>query len=134
LKLNRSFIGLTLFIFLLSSIIALLIDLTLKVVVDSWFIVSAMITCILIFKYILDRGAFDLFRYNWNKTKKFVFFFLPKYWKRNEAYLDEEEFDTLDDFRDYREKRVWQNMNWLLITALIHLFLSIILSFVVYTI
>jgi hypothetical protein len=107
--------------------------------VDSWFIVSGLLTTILLFKHILDRGGFDPFRYSWHKTKRHLFFFLPRNWqkKSNELILtnyegEEEVIDDFEDFIAFRKANAWKNMPILFATVLTHLTISVILSLLIY--
>lgn len=125
---RNSFIILSLLILIVSFIFTLKIDITFRKFVDSYFIISGLITSLFLFKLIFDKGGFDVFRYSWHKTKRYILFFLPKYWNKD----SDDEIQSFDDFQNYRIEKAWDNLDILLVTSLIHLFLSIVLSLVIY--
>ena len=48
--------------------------------INTLFLVSLFFFCVYGFKWIIDQGTFYTFEYSWQKTKRYVLFFLPKYW------------------------------------------------------
>ena len=63
--------------------------------INTLFLVSLFFFCVYGFKWIIDQGTFYTFEYSWQKTKRYVLFFLPKYWSIK---------DTKDRNNDYDEE------------------------------
>lgn len=115
-------IFLSLFILFISLIFTLKIEKTPQKFVDSYFIISSLVTFLLLFKLLLEKGAFNVLGYSWYKTKAYILFFLPKY-----RYETNKEV-TFSDYLAYRETKKWGNLNTLILTAFIHLVAAIIFS------
>ncbi|QVK17089.1 DUF3899 domain-containing protein [Mycoplasmatota bacterium] len=124
------FIFLSLFILFISLVFTLKIEITLQKFVDSYFIISGLTSSLLLFKLLLDLGVFDTFRYSWHKTKKQVFFFVPKVWFKDDVNVGP--IHTFDDFLNYKEKKKWRNLPILLFTSHVHLFIAMIFSLIIY--
>ena len=107
---------------------------------NTLFLVSLFFFCIYAFKWILDQGTFYTFQYSWQKTKRYVLFFLPKYWttkdvkdKKNDydEATREKIFHSFEEFYEYKQSKRWLDINQLLSSTLILLALSFILSFAI---
>ena len=64
----------------LSCIFLFFLGFSILNMINTLFLVSLFFFCIYCFKWILDQGTFYTFEYSWQKTKRYVLFFLPKYW------------------------------------------------------
>lgn len=106
--------------------------------INTLFLVSLFFFCVYGFKWIIDQGTFYTFEYSWQKTKRYVLFFLPKYWSikdtkdRNNDY-DEETgekiYHTFEEFYEYKQSQKWDDINQLLWSTIIILAFTFILSF-----
>ncbi len=139
MNIKKNFLVLSLFILGIAIMVTVFGEITYKRFIDSWFITSSLFTSVLLFKVVLDRGGFDVFRYSWHKTKKYVLFFLPKYWKSDEkdaglinADGEKVKIDSIYDFVEYRKSKIWKNMPILLVTSFTHLAITIVLSLLIY--
>ena len=107
----------------ISTIFTLKIKISFKKYVDSYFIISALITSCLLFKLLLEKGLFNTLGYSWYKTKTYI---LPKTQKK------EQENITFDEYMIYKENKRWKNLNILIYSSLFHLFFSTLLSLFIY--
>jgi len=123
------FTFLSLIILFISTIFTLKIEITYRKFIDSYFIISGLSTSLFLFKLLLDKGAFDTFRYSWHKTRPYFFFFLPRY---NHYDKNDDTIQTFDDYLIYKEKKIWKNLHVLILTSLFHLSISMIFSFSIY--
>lgn len=108
--------------------------------INTLFLVSIFFFCIYAFKWVVDRGAFYTFEYSWQKTKRYVLFFLPKYWtakdvkdKQNnyDEATGEKIFHSFEEFYEYKQSKRWLDINQLLASTLILLALTFALSFTI---
>jgi hypothetical protein len=136
---KKTYVLFSCFILIISFLIAIVNPISLLRFIDSWFIVSGLFTTFLLFKYILDQGGFDPFRYSWHRTKCHILFFLPRYWnnKNHELILmnhdgQEAHIEDFEDFVAFRKANAWKNMPILFATVLTHLTISVILSLLIY--
>lgn len=109
-------------------------------VINTLFLVGLLFFCIYCFKWILDQGAFYTFQYSWQKTKRYVLFFLPKYWptKKNldkqQDYDDEtgeKIFHTFEEFYEHKQATKWEDINQLLLSSIVVVLLTTAISFLI---
>ena len=88
----------------------------------------------------VDRGAFYTFEYSWQKTKRYVLFFLPKYWTAKDVKDKQNDYDeatgekifhSFEEFYEYKQSKRWLDINQLLASTLILLALTFALSFTI---
>lgn len=120
---RKIFIFLSLFILFISTIFTLKIKISFKKYVDSYFIVSALITSCLLFKLLLEKGLFITLGYSWYKTKMYI---LPKTQQKELKNI------SFNDYLTHKESKKSKNLNILIYSSLFHLFLSTILSLFIY--
>lgn len=108
--------------------------------INTLFLVALLFFCIYCFKWILDQGAFYTFQYSWQKTKRYVLFFLPKYWptKKNidkQNDYDEETgkkiFHTFEEFYEHKQASKWEDINQLLLSSIVLVIFTTIISFMI---
>lgn len=105
--------------------------------VNTLFLVALFFFCVYCFKWILDQGTFYTFEYSWQKTKRYVFFFLPKYWNSKQTKQDygeetgEKIYHTYEEFYEYKQTKKWEDINQLLCSTLIILAITFVLSFII---
>lgn len=106
--------------------------------INTLFLVSLFFFCIYCFKWLLDKGTFYTFQYSWQKTKRYVLFFLPKYWalkKVTDTMNDYDEetgekiYHDFQEFYEYKQSQKWEDINQLLCSSLIMIIISFALSF-----
>lgn len=124
------FIFLSLFILFISLVFTLKIEITFRKFIDSYFIISGLTSSLFLFKLLLDLGVFDTFRYSWHKTKRHLFFFIPKYWSKHDENKDS--IQTFDDYLDYKEKKKWRCLPVLILISHLHLLIAIFFSLIIY--
>lgn len=105
-------------------------------IINTLFLVALLFFCIYCFKWILDQGAFYTFEYSWQKTKRYVLFFLPKYWSTKEdkrSDYDEETrekiFHTFEEFYEHKQNTKWIEINQLLLSSITIVVVTTMLSF-----
>ena len=107
-------------------------------IINTLFLVSLLFLCIYGFKWILDQGAFYTFEYSWQKTKKYVFFFLPKYWPSRKEVNKDNDYDqetgekiyhTFEEFYEHKQASKWEDLNQLFSSAIVMVILTLIISF-----
>lgn len=126
MKKRKIFIFLSLFILFISTILTLKIKISFQKYVDSYFIISALLTSIFLFKLLLEKGVFNVFGYSWYKSKQYILFFLPRYRFENNKDI------TFDDYLKDKEKKNWKNLSTLITASLFHLVISSILSLLIF--
>ncbi len=108
--------------------------------INTLFLVSIFFFCIYAFKWVVDRGAFYTFEYSWQKTKRYVLFFLPKYWTAKDVKDKQNDYDeatgekifhSFEEFYEYKQSKRWLDINQLLASTLILLALTFALSFTI---
>lgn len=108
--------------------------------INTLFLVSIFFFCIYAFKWVIDRGAFYTFEYSWQKTKRYVLFFLPKYWTAKDVKDKQNDYDeatgekifhSFEEFYEYKQSKRWLDINQLLASTLILLALTFALSFTI---
>lgn len=106
--------------------------------INTLFITSLLFLCIYGFKWILDQGAFYTFEYSWQKTKRYVFFFLPKYWPSKRQVDKDNDYDQetgekiyhdFQEFYDYKQSKKWADINQLLGSTIVMAILTLLASF-----
>ena len=106
--------------------------------INTLFLVSLFFFCIYCFKWLLDKGTFYTFQYSWQKTKRYILFFLPKYWsfkKETDPMNDYDEetgekiYHDFQEFYEYKQSQKWEDINQLLCSSLIMMMISFVLSF-----
>lgn len=109
-------------------------------IINTLFLVSLLFFCIYCFKWILDQGTFYTFQYSWQKTKRYVLFFLPKYWptqKNIEKQNDYDEetgekiFHSFEEFYEHKQATKWGDINQLLLSSIALVILTTIISFLI---
>lgn len=109
-------------------------------IINTLFLVALLFFCIYCFKWILDQGAFYTFQYSWQKTKRYVLFFLPKYWpsKKNlntsndyDEETGEKIFHSFEEFYEHKQSTKWTDINELLLSSIFLVVLTTIVSFVI---
>ncbi len=102
------------------------------------FIVALFFLCIYGFKWLDNQGAYYTFQYSWQKSKRHVLFFLPKYWgnhksvdKENDLDLEtgEKIYHTYESFVEHKQSTQWDNINQLFASACSVIALTIIVSY-----
>ena len=102
--------------------------------INTLFLVSLFFFCVYCFKWILDHGTFYTFQYSWQKTKRYVLFFLPKYWPTFNKKIDYDEqtgekiYHSFEEFYEYKQSQKWEDINQLLCSTLVIIALSFMLS------
>lgn len=108
--------------------------------INTLFITSLLFLCIYGFKWILDQGAFYTFEYSWQKTKRYVFFFFPKYWPsrkqidKNNDYdqeTGEKIYHDFQEFYDYKQSKKWEDIHQLLASTIVMVILTLLSSFII---
>ncbi|MGL4336302.1 MAG: DUF3899 domain-containing protein, partial [Turicibacter sp.] len=108
--------------------------------IDVLFLVSLLFFCIYCFKWIIDQGAFYTFQYSWQKSKKHILFFLPKYWgsSKNEPRSKEDEIDpqtgvkiyhSYEEFVAFKQSGKWDDLNQLFFSTIVLVVGCMIVSF-----
>ena len=107
-------------------------------IINTLFLVSLLFLCIYGFKWILDQGAFYTFEYSWQKTKQYVFFFLPKYWPSKKEVNKDNDYDletgekiyhTFEEFYEHKQASKWEDLNQLFCSAIVMVILTLTISF-----
>ena len=104
------------------------------------FLVSLLFLCVYGFKWLSDKGAYYTFQYSWQKNKRHVLFFLPKYWgsHKNDQINKDDDLDletgekiyhTFESFVEYKQTTRWDNINQLFASAITIIILTIIISY-----
>lgn len=108
-------------------------------IINTLFLVALLFFCIYCFKWILDQGAFYTFEYSWQKTKRYVLFFLPKYWPTKENHSQKTDYDeetgqrifhTFEEFYEYKQNTKWTDINQLLLSSITLVVVTMMLSFI----
>ena len=103
--------------------------------INTLFLVSLFFFCVYGFKWIIDQGTFYTFEYSWQKTKRYVLFFLPKYWPTFNKKIDYDEqtgekiYHSFEEFYEYKQSQKWEDINQLLCSSIILIIFSFIVSF-----
>ena len=93
--------------------------------INTLFLVSLFFFCVYCFKWILDHGTFYTFQYSWQKTKRYILFFLPKYWSTSDKKNDYDEqtgekiYHSFEEFYEYKQSQKWEDINQLLCSTLV---------------
>ena len=107
--------------------------------INVLFIVSLLFFCLYGFKWLTDKGAYDTIHYSWQKNKRHVLFFLPKYWgtSTKEVTNKDEDIDdetgekiyhNYEDFIDFKRSRNWISINQLFLSAIGGVIISFVLT------
>ncbi len=115
---------------------------TLLNIVNVSFLVSLLFLCVYGFKWLSDKGAYYTIQYSWQKNKRHVLFFLPKYWgssttkevnKKEDIDLESGEkiYHSLEEFIDYKQTTRWHDINQLFASAITVALISLALGYFV---
>ncbi|HAX73559.1 MAG TPA: DUF3899 domain-containing protein [Firmicutes bacterium] len=109
-------------------------------IINTLFLVALLFFCIYGFKWVEQAGTFYTFQYSWQKSKRYVLFFLPKYWgtssqsnidKENDIDLEsgEKVYHNFEEFVAYKISTKWTNLNQLFLSSIVIVALCFMISF-----
>ena len=122
----------------LSALFVIWQGINLLTTINTLFLVSLFFFCVYCFKWLIDQGTFYTFQYSWQKTKRYVLFFLPKYWSLKHAtdmkndYVEEtgeKIYHDFQEFYEYKQSQKWEDLDQLLCSSLMMLLISFVLTF-----
>lgn len=117
-------------LFIVSFLITVITNFSFSNFSNILFGISLFVFFITSFKYLRDRGVYDIIGYSWEKSKRHILFFLPEY--RIEQAEDKQEIKTFDEYVKYRKSKNWSFSKQLMIAAFVTVIISIVLSILSY--